>query len=127
MSIPAKVARVISEYEVALNAGAASGVAAQDIATVYRTIEIDDPDTGVTIGEVRRAAVRLEIVEVQENLSIGRTFEHVGDPTERFLNVLPRRVRVSDVRSAGGLVRIDVGDPVVIERPEKRPVAERSS
>jgi hypothetical protein len=99
LNIEAKVARVLNETEVALTAGSSDGVDVGDIATIYRSTTVVDPDTEEELGVVRRPALRLEIVEVQDRLSVGRTFELVetdalsslavgfSDPSERIVRV----------------------------------------
>jgi hypothetical protein len=99
LTIEARVARVLNEQEVALTAGSAEGVDVGDIATIYRSTTVVDPDTEEELGVVRRPSLRLEIVEVQDRLSVGRTFEFVdtdaltslslslSDPSDRIVRV----------------------------------------
>ena len=75
MTITALVARIISDREAALNVGSEHGVKIGDVATVYREIVVTDPESREEIGIVKRPAVRLQIVEVQDRLSVGQTFE----------------------------------------------------
>ena len=60
----AKVATFITEFEVAINKGKSSGVSAGDIATLYSSVEIKDPDSGDKLGSVRvpRGNFKVQIV-----------------------------------------------------------------
>jgi len=119
------VARVLDNYIVALNAGSDDGVKTGDVATVYRAFDVKDPDTGDTLGTARLTIVRLTVYEVQAKFALGRTFESVATdetPTiATFLTPTRQRVQVSDVegRAGRGVVKINPGDLVMIERPTR--------
>ena len=74
--IRGKVARILSTRELALNVGLAHGVKLDMLFDVMDETSgnIQEPDTGEILGSVYRPKVRVKIVEVQEKLSVARTF-----------------------------------------------------
>ena len=75
--IRGKVARVLNTREIAINAGTAQGVTLGMRFDVMDTNEMDitDPDTGKVLGSLERPKVRVEIIHVQEDLSVAQTPE----------------------------------------------------
>ena len=79
--IEGKVARVLNERELAINKGARDGVkVGMRFAVLDAKAEeaITDPDTGEPLGSVYRPKARVEIVEVQDRMSVGRTYQRIG-------------------------------------------------
>lgn len=70
--IDVKVATGISEHEIALNAGTNSGVQVGDIVTVFRNIEVKDPDTRELLGEVRVPVLNLKVNLVEARMSVAQ-------------------------------------------------------
>ena len=71
-----KVARVLNSRELALNIGEDQGV---HIGMKFDVMDetgknITDPDTNQIIGSIERAKVRVEIIDVQKNLSVASTY-----------------------------------------------------
>jgi hypothetical protein len=97
MAIKAKIANVLTNYDVAFNAGADAGVTEGAIAMTFRETEVTDPDTGELLGVVRRPQFRFRITEVQPKFSIGTTIGSVRKPSQSiFLPTEPsERVRVT--------------------------------
>ena len=80
--IEGKVAQVISERDVAINRGRRAGV---EIGMIFRIMspepeEIHDPDTGDLLGAVDVTKVEVEVIAVQDNLAVCRTFKKVVTP-----------------------------------------------
>ena len=75
--IRGKVARVLNTREIAINVGTSQGVTLGMRFDVMDTNEMDitDPDTGKVLGSLERPKVRVEIIHVQEDLSVARTPE----------------------------------------------------
>lgn len=75
--IRGKVARVLNTREIAINVGTAQGVTRGMRFDVMDTNEMDitDPDTGKVLGSLERPKVRVEIIHVQEDLSVAQTPE----------------------------------------------------
>ncbi len=74
--IRGKVARVLSDREVALNKGAADGV---QIGMVFKILSspgasITDPDTGEFIGSVELEKTSVKVTSVQERICVASTF-----------------------------------------------------
>ena len=101
--IRGKVARVLNEEELALNIGAANGVTVGMIFDIIETIQITDPDTSKLLGKVERPKISLEIVEVQEQLSVASSFdkfiilENIGPFTSSLLPSNRALVRIGEV------------------------------
>jgi hypothetical protein len=79
VTIQGKIAAVISSREIAINVGRADGVHADDIVTVFSSIEVKDPDSKEVLGSVKRPKVRLRIREVQEHLAVAESYEQVAN------------------------------------------------
>lgn len=80
--IEGKVAQVISERDLAINRGSSSGV---KVGMRFKIVssepsEIRDPDTDEVLGSVEITKVEVEVVSVQENLSVCRTFKKMVIP-----------------------------------------------
>ncbi len=68
--VEAKVAAIISEAYLALNAGAKTGVEVDDIVQLFRAVEVVDPETQEPLGRVNLPKLTLRITQVQERLSV---------------------------------------------------------
>lgn len=80
--IEAKVAQVISERDLAINRGSSAGV---EVGMRFKILssepaEIRDPDTDEVLGEVEISKVEVEVISVQPNLSVCRTFKKIVIP-----------------------------------------------
>lgn len=87
-AIHGKVARVLNSREVALNIGSADGVAVGlyfDIMDA-KGEDITDPDTGETLGSIQRAKVRVQVIHVQEKLSLAATYRQRRGGSRRLFN-----------------------------------------
>lgn len=75
--IRGKIARVLNTREIALNVGTAQGVTRGMRFDVMDTNEMDitDPDTGKVLGSLERPKITVEIIHVQEDLSVAQTPE----------------------------------------------------
>lgn len=72
-----KVARVLSEREVAINRGSNDGVELGmrfNILNSSETQEIKDPDTGETLGHVERVKIPVRVTSVNDKLAVAETF-----------------------------------------------------
>ena len=74
--IRGKVARILNSRELALNIGSEQGVILSMLFDVLdpNFENIPDPDTGEVIGSIYRPKVRVKIVQVQEQVSVGTTY-----------------------------------------------------
>ena len=75
--IRGKVARILNSRDLAINVGSKDGV----VVGMYFDVldpkgeDIKDPDTGEVLGSVERPKVRVQIVQVQERLSVASTYK----------------------------------------------------
>ena len=126
LEVEAKVAEVLPPYEVVLNVGQKAGVKAGHIVTIWRTVEIKDPVSKARIGSVRRPKLRMEITEVQENLSIAQSIEFIADPLDTFFGSMQRpkgrkRVVPGAARDTEEEASIAVGDSATVQSPTEKP------
>jgi hypothetical protein len=74
--IRGKVARILNSRELAMNVGSRDGVVAGMHFDVLdpKGEDIKDPDTGEVLGSLQRPKVRVQVVNVEERLSIASTY-----------------------------------------------------
>jgi hypothetical protein len=70
-SIEVRVATIVTDTEIAFNAGSDQGVSKGDLAEVQREIVISDPDTKEELGSVLVAILNLRIDLVDPKFCIG--------------------------------------------------------
>lgn len=76
MPIQGKVARILNERDLVINKGSIAGVKEGMIfAILESTIEITDPDSGDSLGSITREKIRIRIVDVEGQFSVGKTYE----------------------------------------------------
>jgi hypothetical protein len=74
--IQGNVAEILNIREVALNIGKNHGVTiGMKFKIVDKSHEIKDPNTGEIIGNIDREKIRVKVTEIQDKLSIARTYE----------------------------------------------------
>lgn len=80
--IEGKVAQVISERDLAINRGSSSGVKTGMLFKILSSepSEVRDPDTNEVLGKVDISKVEVEVVSVQDNLAVCRTFKKTTVP-----------------------------------------------
>ncbi len=116
----AKVAKVLSAHEIAINAGADKQVTEGSFVTVIDIVEINDPDTGDKLGSVRQNRLRLTIRVVGDRFAVARVIEP-GSPGASGRPTLKRIVSGVDAMSGspfGGSpsgVPVTVGDLCTVE------------
>jgi len=75
--IRGKVARILNSRDLVINVGSRDGVI---VGTYFDVLDpkgedIQDPDTGEVLGSVERPKVRVQVVKVQERLSVASTYK----------------------------------------------------
>jgi hypothetical protein len=75
-SITGKVARILNSRELVFNRGAADGV---NLGMKFAVLDpkgenITDPDTGDVLGSLHRPKVKVEVVKVEDKMSVARTY-----------------------------------------------------
>lgn len=78
--IEGQVAAILNERELAINRGSNHGV---EVDTKFEVLEpegvaVTDPETEEELGEEVGVKIRVRIVRVESDYSIGRTYERVG-------------------------------------------------
>lgn len=137
--IEGKVAKILNSRELVINRGSKNGVIVGMKFDVMdsKGFDIKDPDTNELLGSVARPKVRVEVISVQEQLSVARTFKKkvynvggTGVNLSSFASVLmpPRWVTEyetlktkeatwEDLDEADSYVKI--GDPLIEIREDK--------
>ncbi len=75
--IRGKVARILNSRELVINVGASDGVTLEMYFDVLdpNCEDVRDPDTGELLGSINRPKVRVQVVQVQDRLSVAATFK----------------------------------------------------
>lgn len=120
--IRAKIAAIVSEHQLALNAGAEAGVELDDEVHVIREVDVDDPDSKERLGTIRLIRLRLKVIYLQEKLSVAIVTD-MHSATDSgggsFANlVTPRRLKkvTSTTQLGQEYVQIKLGETVVIKK-----------
>jgi hypothetical protein len=119
MTVEARVARIVTSFEIAVTAGAEEGVGVGWNGTVWRDISVSDPDTNEPLGFVRRPIANVVVNEVQDRLCVAESVDEVE--TEGL--ILPReRIRFTKDRAAVDYRTVLVldGSPVTLEPPSEQ-------
>lgn len=66
-----KVAGIVADSQLSVTVGSAGGVRKGDIVTLYREVEVADPDSGERLGQVSFPKLRLEVNFVSEKFCVG--------------------------------------------------------
>jgi hypothetical protein len=87
-----KVAAILNARELVINIGSAQGV---DLGMRFKVlaetpVAVTDPDTFMPLGVIDREKVRVQTVEVQENLSVCKTYQtrRIGGQNYLFGSIL---------------------------------------
>jgi hypothetical protein len=75
--VEAKVAAIITSSQVAFNVGENSGVRKGDSIVIYRTVEVQDPDTKESLGGVIVPKLNLQVVLVQPKMCVAEVTDTV--------------------------------------------------
>ena len=132
--IEGKVARVLNTREIAINKGSIDGVEVDMYFDVMDTgySDIKDPDTEQVLGSIERTKVRVQIIDVQDKLSVATTYRTKEENTGPNISALGLglgsgsgwRTRHETLRTGGQLDNqiqeldeedsyVKTGDPVV--------------
>ena len=121
-AVRAKVAEILTDYRVALNAGTSKGVQRGAAATVYRIVAVKDPETGEPLGSVTVPKLKLRIVNVQELLSVAEITDRTGgdDGPYGSLTISSQWKRLKRIATSKAFedpdnVYVAVGDDVIVQ------------
>lgn len=116
-----KVAKILNSREIVINLGSDQGVTEGMIFNVLDPSgeDIKDPDTGRTLGSLRRTKLQVRVNAVQEKMAVAITFKkttyHIGNV------VLPSRQTAFESQFASIAKLLDVKRTVVKEETLKKP------
>ena len=135
MSVVAKVADVLSKYEIVFNAGTDAGVKMDDVALLLRSREVKDPETGEVLGKVRRSIARFKIVEVQPKLSVGRSLDTFGEINlSQLFTASPsssgpvlKSVTLNPAERGESTVLVEIGQEALIQTPESETPSKKAT
>lgn len=112
VEIEAKVATILDSLKVVLNVGSDNGVAETDRVTLWRVVEVHDPDTGEILGRVRVDNLTLRIMSVQPRLSIAAVPQPSILPNFPFSSSPARRISIGG--SGDNKVIVAEGDEATV-------------
>ncbi|HEX5117112.1 MAG TPA: hypothetical protein VFW65_18115 [Pseudonocardiaceae bacterium] len=120
--IVAKVAALVSDTQLAINAGTDQGVKEGYTAYLFRTVTVNDPDTQEDLGSVRLVKLNLRVSHVQKKLCVAAVtdFETKADPFPESIASVRSRKRVTTSRASqvdGRVVLVRVGEEVILKEP----------
>lgn len=112
----AKVASILNDRRLAINAGSEHGVSVGDAVNFWDVISVRDPDTKETLGKVRQPRMTMVVEEVQERFAVA------GVPTTKptiFSGFLPQpafRVSATGASSSSEprVFHVKVGESVTV-------------
>ncbi len=99
-TIEGKVAKVLNKRELVINRGAEHGVEnGMRFEVVDDFDPILDPDTGETLGTIKRVKIRVRVSYVQPRFSIARTYEtyQVSEPSSMLSLDLRKITKVKTI------------------------------
>jgi hypothetical protein len=78
--IKGQVARILNARELVINRGRIDGVERGMRFAVMdaKGENVTDPETGKVLGSIHRPKVRVAVVQVEEHMSVARTYERIG-------------------------------------------------
>lgn len=116
VEINAKVAALISDTQLAFNAGTAQGVKNGAEVLLYRTIEVHDPDTHKILGNVSVIKLRMKVVSVEKEFCVALVADVENDGL--FAVALSPLKKVSLSRSGANMeskaVTVEIGEEAKI-------------
>lgn len=124
ITIAAKVAQVVSSTQLAFNVGTNKGVSTGDTVTLYRIVEVTDPDSGDILGSVRVPRLNLRVSLVDKKFCIADVTDQVSDNiyTSITLGRNVKKVTTSPSISSSesnAVVMVTIGEDAVIRHIEK--------
>ncbi len=121
-AIRGKVAKILTDRMLIINRGEADGVKAGMRFAVLdpRTDDIQDPDTGESLGSIPLVKVRVEAYRVGDRATIARTYESFTYGMSNLADLFKSRTEYTTLRATGGREDLEpeesfvkIGDPVV--------------
>jgi len=128
MPIEGKIAKILDEYRVIINRGAADGVKAGMCFVIFSEVdEVSDPETGRSLGRWEMVKGRLAAGHVQEHMAVCSPEEPPANPQEKrdpSTNVLSAQMIAVSMQGPGGAAgaKLNVDHSAVSGLPVAKPV-----
>jgi len=120
--VQAKLAAIVDDSRAAINIGSVAGVDKGDRVTLFRTVEVTDPDTGESLGSVDVEKLHLEVELVQEKMCVAIVtdlFYGDDEPTDLMSNLLRpkrrKRLALNVARGDKRTVKVAIGERARVE------------
>ncbi|WP_410666733.1 hypothetical protein [Amycolatopsis sp. cmx-4-68] len=117
LKIEAKVAAVVSDTHLVLNKGKRDGVTIRSRVVLMTEHTVKDPDSGEVLGHVTVPKARLQVVELQDSLTVARTeLDSVDGTTLAFFGSRPKlHLGTAPRPFSNSDITLQVGDVAIIE------------
>lgn len=122
--VHAKLAQIVSDTQLAFNAGQRDGISNGDTVVLYRTVEVTDPDSNELLGSVSVPKLRLRVNFVDEKFCVAYVTnpEPVGLGGLVFSGFTNTTLKVREgIQNFGesGVVSVQIGEEAVITLTNK--------
>jgi hypothetical protein len=128
MRIVGKVARVIPPHQFAVNVGSEAGVVKGAKAGLYKSYDINDPESGAELGVLTYTTVGGEVIMVAERFCVVQITDRTPPSTIAAFALLQSsnlyEVTADAALARGNVKLVAVGSEVKIEVPEPDGTAE---
>ncbi|WP_079138061.1 FlgT C-terminal domain-containing protein [Streptomyces sp. PTY087I2] len=121
-TVEGKLAALVDESRVAINLGSAAGVQEGDRVSLFRTVQVDDPDSGESLGSVEVKKLALKVELVREKMCVAAVSDlfivdnEAGDTLSALLRPKRRKRVAFDVaRGDQRTVKVAIGERVTID------------
>jgi hypothetical protein len=125
MKLEAKVATVLSPFEIAINVGTSDGVSEGCRVEAWTDTQVVDPDTGEPLGTVRLSKLKFDVRRAEPAFSVAVVIsDSVGWAASTIWSSFGKQKRmVARGRDEDDPVSVKVGESVTVYLPEL-PVAD---
>jgi len=117
----AKIATLINEYDIAVNRGKDAGVEEGDLVRIRKPTEIRDPDTSELLGTVYTTAGSFRVQTVLDKACLARVIDRIPSRSSTPFQTRPsplKRVTVNPFEEEVGVLLVEIGQKVLIQREE---------
>lgn len=116
MTIEVRIAEILGDVRLVLNAGSNDGVRPGMYGTVVEPREIVDPISGEELGTVNHGILRIRVDEVQPRLSVALSSEFVSDV--RLRSKTRKKITTQPYEVDANTVLVERGQLVVLAEAE---------
>jgi hypothetical protein len=111
--VEAKVAEVLDAARVALNIGRYAGVEKGQNVTLWRLVEVTDPDTGDVLGAVRLDKLRMIVEDVYDRFCIA-SVRRQSNLAGTVMFGATKKIRIGPGDADDQYVAVSVGDEATV-------------